>query len=107
VAFLSAINTVAWGLCIREVGDPKPSIEFLIRLVFNKWFIPTMASEFTASILSYIVLHRMDVLTGIFFLSIQMIAMILTAYLVLRERLPLRKRVGVLMIFTGVVLIGK
>lgn len=107
VALLAVINTIAWGFCVREVGDPKPSIEFLIRLAFNKWFILAMASAFTASILSYIVLQRMGVLAGRFFLTLQMIATILAAYIVLGERLPPWRWVGVLMIFTGVVLIGK
>ena len=76
---------------MSEVDESKPSIEFLIRPMFNKRFILTITSTFTASILGYIILHRMGMLTGKFFLASQTIAMILTACLVLRERLPLWK----------------
>jgi drug/metabolite transporter (DMT)-like permease len=107
VALLATINTVAWGFCIKEVGDPKPSIEFLIRLVFNKWFILAMVSAFTASILSYIVLQRMGVLAGRFFLALQMITIILVAYLVLGERLSLWKWIGIAFIIVGVILLDK
>jgi drug/metabolite transporter (DMT)-like permease len=107
VAFLATVNTVAWGLCIREVGDPKPSIEFLIRLALNKWFLLAMASAFTASILSYIILQRMGVLAGRFFLTLQIVATILVAYLVLGERLSLWKLIGIATIMVGVILLGK
>jgi len=106
IALLAAVNTVAWGFAIREVGDPKPSIEFLARLVFNKWFIVAMASAFVASILSYIVLQRMGVLAGRFILTIQMVATILTAYFVLGERLSLQGWIGIALIIAGVLLIG-
>jgi drug/metabolite transporter (DMT)-like permease len=106
-ALLAAVNTVAWGFCIKEVGDPKPSIEFLVRLAFNKWFILAMASAFTTSILSYIVLQRMGVLAGRFFLTLQMISTILAAYLVLGERLSLWKWIGMATIMVGVILLGK
>jgi hypothetical protein len=69
---LAGVNTVAWGFAIREVGDPKPSIRFLTRLIFNEWFIIAMVSAFVASILSYIVLQRMGVLAGRFILATQM-----------------------------------
>ncbi len=39
VALLAAVNAVAWGYATREVGDPQLSLSFLLRLVFNKWFI--------------------------------------------------------------------
>lgn len=106
VALLAAINTIAWGFCVREVGDPKPSIEFLIRLAFNKWFIIAMASAFTASILSYIVLQRMGVLAGRFFLATQTVSTILVAFIVLGEKLSLWKWIGVALIIVGIVMIG-
>ena len=106
IALLAAVNTVAWGFAIREVGDPKPSIEFLTRLVFNKWFIAAMASAFAASILSYIVLQRMGVLAGRFILATQMVATILAAYLVLGERLSLQGWIGIALIIAGTLLVG-
>jgi drug/metabolite transporter (DMT)-like permease len=106
VALLAAVNTVAWGFCIREVGDPKLSIEFLTKLVFNRWFIVAMASAFTASILSYIVLQRMGVLAGRFVLTTQMVATTLAAYIVLGERLSLWSWIGIALIIAGTLLVG-
>jgi drug/metabolite transporter (DMT)-like permease len=106
IMLLASVNTVAWSFAIREVGDPKLSIEFLTRLVFNKWFIIAMASAFVASILSYIVLQRMGVLAGRFILATQMVAIILTAYLVLGERLSLQRWIGIALIIAGVLLVG-
>jgi drug/metabolite transporter (DMT)-like permease len=107
VALLAAINTVAWGFCVREVGDPKPSIEFLIRLVLNKWFILAMASAFTASILSYIVLQRMGVLAGRFFTSLSMVATMLAGVLILKEKFDSLSLIGMALIIIGAILIGK
>jgi undecaprenyl phosphate-alpha-L-ara4N flippase subunit ArnE len=106
VALLATINTIAWGLCIKEVGDPKPSIEFLAKLILNKWFVLAMASAFTASILSYIVLQKMGVLAGRFFLALGIITTILVGTLVLGEKLTLREWAGIALIMVGVFLIG-
>jgi undecaprenyl phosphate-alpha-L-ara4N flippase subunit ArnE len=106
VALLVAVNTVAWGLCIREVGEPKLSIEFLAKLILNKWFVLAMASAFTASILSYIVLQKMGVLAGRFFLALGIITTILVGTLVLGEKLTLREWAGIALIMVGVFLIG-
>ena len=106
-ALLAFVNTVSWGYTLREVGDPKPSIDFLIRLVFNRWFILAMASAFTASILSYIVLREMGVLAGRFFLSFGTVATILAGTLVLGESLTIREWVGVALIIAGVLLVGR
>ena len=106
IMLLAGVNTVAWGFAIREVGDPKLSIGFLTRLILNKWFIIAMASAFVASILSYIVLRRVGVLAGRFVLATQMVATILTAYLVLGERLSLQGWIGIALIIAGVLLVG-
>jgi multidrug transporter EmrE-like cation transporter len=106
IALLASINTIAWDFAIKEVGDPKLSIVFLVRLVFNKWFIIAMASAFTASILSYIVLQKMGVLAGRFILTTQMVAIVLTAYFVLGERLSVWSWVGIALIVAGALLVG-
>ena len=55
IALLAAINAVAWGYAIREVGNPILAPEFLSRLVFNRFFILAMGSAFVAALLSYVV----------------------------------------------------
>jgi len=107
IAILSVINTVSWGFCIRDVGDPQLSIGFLIKLVLNKWFIIAMASAFTAAILSYIVLREMGVLVGRFFLSLGAVATILVCTFVLNEKLTLKEWIGVALIVAGVILVGR
>ncbi|GBF09528.1 hypothetical protein apy_12530 [Aeropyrum pernix] len=85
VAILAAVNAIAWGYATREARDPQPILNFLFKLVFNKWFIIGMASAFIASILSYVVLREMGVLVGRFFLSLGTVATILACTFVLGE----------------------
>lgn len=107
VAILAAINAIAWGYCVKEVGDPKPSLNFLLRLVFNRWFIAAMASAFTASLLSYAVLREMGVLAGRFFLALQTVAVVIACTIVLGESPTLREWVGAVIIVIGLLLLGK
>jgi drug/metabolite transporter (DMT)-like permease len=107
VALLAAINAVAWGHAIREVGDPQLSLSFLLRLIFNKWFILAMVVAFIAAILSYAILREMGVLAGRFFLSLQIAATVLVATLILGERLTPREWIGVLLIIVGAILVGR
>jgi len=106
VALLAAINAIAWGYTIREVGDPQLSLSFLLKLVFNKWFILAMVSAFTASLLSYVVLRRLGILAGRFFLTLQLVAVILVALFVLGERPRPSVWMGVALIIAGVWLVG-
>jgi len=106
IAALSAVNAVAWGYATKEVGDPQLSMEFLFRLVFNKWFIIAMASAFLAALLSYVVLRDMGVLAGRFFLTIQLVAVILATTFILGEKPSARVWIGILMVIVGVILIG-
>jgi drug/metabolite transporter (DMT)-like permease len=107
VALLTAVNAICWGYAIREVGDPQLSLNFLLTLVFNRWFILAMASAFTAALLSYAVLREMGVLAGRFFLSLGTVATILACTLVLGERLTLEEWVGIALIMLGVMLVGR
>jgi drug/metabolite transporter (DMT)-like permease len=107
VALLAALNAIFWGYTIKEVGDLQPTIGFFFRLVFNRWFILAMASAFTASLFSYVVLKEMGVLAGRFFLSLGTAATILACTLVLGERLTIRDWAGIALIMVGVLLVGR
>jgi drug/metabolite transporter (DMT)-like permease len=107
IALLTALNTISWGFAIREVGDPQLSLDFLLRLVFNKWYILALASALVASILSYVVLREMGVLAGRFFLSLSMVVMILAGTLVLGEKLTLKEWVGMFLILAGSLLVAR
>jgi undecaprenyl phosphate-alpha-L-ara4N flippase subunit ArnE len=107
IALLTALNTISWGFAIREIGDPQLSPEFLLRLIFNKWYLLALASALVASILSYAVLREMGVLVGRFFLSLSMVAVILASTFVLGEKLTSKEWIGVAIIMIGVVLIGR
>jgi drug/metabolite transporter (DMT)-like permease len=107
MALLSALNAMCWGFAIREVGDPQLSLDFLLRLALNKWYVFALASALVASFLSYAVLREMGVLAGRFFLSLSMVATILACTLVLGERLTLKEFIGMTLIMVGIVLIGK
>ena len=99
IALLSALNAICWGFAVREVGDPQLSLDFLLRLAFNKWYVFALASALVASFLSYVVLREMGVLTGRFFLSLGTIATILACTLVLGEELTPRGWAGVTLIW--------
>ncbi|MEM1983069.1 MAG: hypothetical protein QXZ63_05345 [Sulfolobales archaeon] len=107
IALLSAINTIAWGFVIRELGDPKLTIEFVIRLVFNKYFILAMVSAFAASVLSYVILREFGVLAGRFFLSLSTVAIIIASIIVLRESYDLKTWIGVSLIIIGSLILGR
>jgi len=107
IALLAALNSVCWGYAIREVGDPQLTLNFLFKLVFNKWFILAMMSAFFSALLSYTVLREMGVLVGRFFLSLGTIATILACMLVLGERPTIREWIGIVLIMVGVLLIGR
>lgn len=107
IASLAAVNAVCWGYVTKEVSNPKLTIDFLLTLAFNKYFIMAMTSALTASLLSYAVMSEMGVLGGRFFISLSTVATILACVLILGERLDPRGWVGVALIITGVMLIGR
>lgn len=107
IALLSAVNAIAWGYVIKEVGDPELNINFILRLVFNKYFILAMASAFTASILSYAIIREMGVLVGRFFTSLNIIATILACLFVLGEKITLIEMIGMALIMVGAIILGK
>lgn len=107
IALLAAINAVFWWYCIREVGDPQMTMSFLFKLTFNKWFILALASAFAASLLSYAVLSALGVIAGRFFLTIQMVAIVLTGVFVLGERPSWEQWAGIVLIIAGGLLLGR
>lgn len=107
VAALSAVDAVAWGFAIREVGDPHLSLDFLLKLITNKWYLLAMSMGFAISILSYAVMREMGVLMGRFFLMLSIAAVVLACTLVLGETLSLREVIGMALIIAGVLVIGR
>jgi drug/metabolite transporter (DMT)-like permease len=106
VALLSALNAVFWGYTIREVGDPQLTLNFLFKLFLNKWFIAAMTSAFMASLLSYIVLSEIGILEGRFFLTLQLVAIVLATLFILGERPSLTAWIGIILVIVGVWLVG-
>jgi drug/metabolite transporter (DMT)-like permease len=107
IALLSALNVVCWGFAIREVGDPRLSLDFLLRLALNKWYVLALASALVASFLSYAVLREMGVLVGRFFLSLSMVATILACTLVLEEKLTLKEWIGIALVLADIAVLGR
>jgi drug/metabolite transporter (DMT)-like permease len=107
IALLSALNAICWGFAIREVGDPHLSLDFLLRLAFNKWYVLALASALAASFLSYVILREMGVLAGRFFLSLSMVATILACTLVLGEKLTLKEWIGIALVLVGITVLGR
>lgn len=107
IALLTAINVIAWGQVIKSVGEPELTLNFFIKLVLNKWYITALLAAFAVSILSYIVLKQRGVLAGRYFLSLSHIATIVSAVVILGERLRPAEWLGIILIVIGVVLIGR
>jgi drug/metabolite transporter (DMT)-like permease len=103
---LAALNTYAWGLCIREVGEPYSKVDFIFRLIFNRWFILAMASAFAISLLSYIVFRRVGIIVGRFLLTIQLVITIIVAHQVFNESISTRDLLGIILIIMGIILLG-
>jgi len=107
IAILAALNTLFWGLCIREVGSPSMSLDFLFKLGFNRFFILALASAFIASLLTYSVLASLGVMRGRFFLATGAIATILVAHFILGERMEPIHWLGIGLILIGALLLGR
>lgn len=106
IAALTAINVIAWGHAVRSIGEPEPTFRFLLKLVFNRWYIIAISSAFVASLLSYIVYRTKGVLAGRYFLSLSHIATILAAIVVLGEKPKPVEWLGIALVIVGILLIG-
>jgi len=95
------------GYCTREVGSPQLSLRFFFGLVFNKWFIAASIAGFVAALVNYVILKEMGVLVGRFFLSLNIVAMILTCTFVLGEGPTTTEWIGIALILMGVLLLGR
>ncbi|MEM0375637.1 MAG: hypothetical protein QXP81_02190 [Nitrososphaerota archaeon] len=107
VTVMVGLNTLFWGLAVREVGEPALSVRFLVTLFFNRWFILAMLTGFAVAVLSYWVYNILGVMLGRFFLSSSIAAMILVGYFVLKEPVSASQWIGVLLILMGALLIGR
>ncbi|MEN3048397.1 MAG: hypothetical protein ABDH63_06425 [Candidatus Caldarchaeales archaeon] len=107
IAVLVGLNTLFWGLTLKEVGAPEVSLRFLFTLFFNKWFILAMLTGFTVAVLSYWVYGDLGVMLGRFFLSLSILSMMLVGTLVLGERPTLEQWIGVAFIVVGALLLGR
>ncbi|MEM0382329.1 MAG: hypothetical protein QXW60_06340 [Nitrososphaerota archaeon] len=107
VAGLVGLNTFFWGMAVREVGQPDVSVRFLINLFFNRWFILAMVTGFTVAVLSYWVYSAMGVMLGRFFLSMSIVSIVVVGYFLLREVVSIEQWIGIALIITGALLIGR
>ncbi|MEM0482792.1 MAG: hypothetical protein QXM16_07920 [Nitrososphaerota archaeon] len=107
VVGLVGLNTMFWGMAVREVGQPEVSVRFLINLFFNRWFILAMATGFTVAVLSYWVYSAMGVMLGRFFLSISIVSIVVVGYFLLEEVVSIEQWIGIALIISGALLIGR
>ncbi len=107
VAVLVGLNTLFWGLTLREVGQPEASLRFFFTLFLNRWFILAMLTGFTVAVLSYWVYNEMGVMLGRFFLSMSIVSIVLVGYFLLRESVTIQQWVGIILIVIGALLVGR
>ena len=106
IIFLVGVNVLAWGYCIKDVGLPVFSLEFLLKLTFNKFFITAMVTAFIAALLKYSVVQRMGVFRGTYFLLTSSIVVVLVSYFILGEKLTFLHCLGVVLVLSGVYILG-
>jgi drug/metabolite transporter (DMT)-like permease len=106
IVCLMGINVLAWGYCIKDVGLPVFTVEFLLKLTFNKFFIIAMLSALIAALLKYSVVQRLGVFRGNFFLLTSSIVTVLIAYFVLNEKFTFLHCLGVGLVLLGVYILG-
>jgi len=106
IALLLGVNVLSWGYCVRDLGNPVLSWSFLLKLVFNKFYILALGSALGASLLKYGLVHSMGVLKTGYFLMTSTVVSVLVAYIFLGERLTLLDWIGVGLIIAGVFILG-
>ena len=106
IALFMGVNALAWGYCIRDIGLPVFSLEFLMKLMFNKFFIIAMLFALSASILRYSVVQNMGVFRANFFLSTAIVAIVLVSVFVLGEKFTSLHCLGVALVLAGVYILG-
>jgi len=105
-AVLTGINTLCWGLCVKDVGKASLSLEFLLKLGFNKYFILSMITAFSAMLLRYHIRQGMGIVKSGFFLMFSTIVVVVVGYVFLGEKLTLTDWFGTGLILGGVFILG-
>lgn len=107
IATLAGASTLLWGLTIRSVGQPRATVEFVCRLGVNRYFIGAMVIGLVMAVLTYGVLTSLGVMRGRFFLTTGAITTIVVAHLALGERLESIHYLGIGLVMTGALLLGR
>ena len=106
-ALITAFGTLAWGLCIKDVGQITFSFESFLRLAFNKYFILMCGLAGSSLFFKYMVLEKMGVMSGTFFMALSAISLILVSWFILGERPTYTVWIGIVFVFVGTLLLGK
>lgn len=106
-ALVNVFVTLAWGLCIKDVGQITFTFESLIKLAFNKYFIAMAGLAASALFFKYVVLEKLGVLSGSFFLGLSIIPLIFVSWFLLGERPTPLTWIGIALVVLGTFLIGK
>ena len=105
---LVVVNTICWGLAIRQIspgGNVQYSLAFLWRLGTNPYFILAMLSAVAATVVQYCARASLGLAKGGLFYSVGTVALILTSYFAFGERFTWTNALGVILIMSGTVLV--
>ena len=106
IAFaLSALNTIFWGYSIKAVGKFQLTLNFLLRLGTNPWFILAMATALSSTVITYFVISAIGIAKGRLFLTTGSIAVVITSYLVFGEYFTYENMLGVALVLIGAALL--
>ena len=107
VVLLSVVNTVFWFYAIKQVGSPNiTSLSFLLKLGFNPFFLCAISSALAISVVSYYVLYAIGIGAGRAFLTIGLVATIITSTVLSGQKPSNLEIVGFVVVIIGTLLIS-
>ncbi len=103
---LTAVNTVFWGLAVKQLKGLNFSAGAIAKMAMNHSFDLAMISGLLASVASYYLLSEMGLTSGRFFSAIGFVAVVATNYTVFKDHPNPVTWLGVGLVLGGVVVLG-
>jgi drug/metabolite transporter (DMT)-like permease len=105
---LVVVNTVFWGLAIRQVtpgGSVQYNLQFVLKLGTNPYFILAMVSALAATLVQYYARATLGLAKGGLFYSLGTVALVFTSYFAFGEKFTWENALGIILIMVGTVLV--
>ncbi len=103
---LVAINTLAWGYLIRNVGLFRFTGSFILAMVSNVFFWITLSSGFASVLFGYYAIAKIGMAKSALFYHTGAIVVIIVVYFGLNERFDPIQILAIVLIFAGSILVS-